>query len=131
MNQRPTGITILAVLAFIGGVLAILGGLSLVFLGSAVGTVTNEGGIGTLGILFGAIGVVEGGVYILVAFGFWKAIPWGWPLGIAMALISIGVAIAQVVLGYASIFSAGISIVIGVIILYYLNQPNVKRYFGR
>ncbi len=131
MNQRPTGVTILAVLAFIGGVVSILGGLSLVFLGSAVGAATSATDIGIMGILFGGASVIVGGVYVLVAFGFWKGIPWGWPLGIALALVSMALAIAQLVLGYTSFFSAIISIAVGVVILYYLNQPNVKRFFGR
>jgi hypothetical protein len=39
MNQRPTGVTILAILAFIGGAFGILGALALLGLGVALGGV--------------------------------------------------------------------------------------------
>jgi hypothetical protein len=131
MQQRPTGVTILAVLAAIGGVFSIFGGLSLVALGGAIGAATSSTDLGILGIGFGAYMFVIGALYLLMSFGFWTAKPWGWILGIAIAIVSMAGTIAQLVLGYTGIFSAVISVIVPAIILYYLNQPAVKRYFGR
>jgi hypothetical protein len=131
MQQRPTGITILAVLAAISGVFSIFGGLSLVALGGALGAATSSTDLGILGIGFGAYMFVIGALYLLVSFGFWTAKPWGWILGIAIAIVSMAGTIAELVLGYVGLFSAVIAIVLPAIILYYLNQPAVKRYFGR
>jgi hypothetical protein len=131
MQQRPTGITILAVLSAIGGVLSVFGGFSLAFLGSVVGAATGEGGIGAMGFVFGGLVLILGFIGIALAYGFWTLRPWAWPLGVVLELVNIGVAIAQVILGYASIFSVAISVVVAGIILYYLNTPTVKRAFGR
>jgi hypothetical protein len=131
MQQRPTGITILAVLSAIGGVLGVFGGFSLVVLGSAVGVATGEAGLGALGFVFGGLTLILGFVGIALAFGFWTLRPWAWPLGVILELVNIGVSVAQVALGYASIFSVAISVVVAGIILYYLNQPHIKRAFGR
>jgi hypothetical protein len=131
MQQRPTGITILAVLSAIGGVLGVFGGFTLAFLGSVVGAVAGEGGIGALGFVFGGLTLILGFIGIALAYGFWTLRPWAWPLGVLLELVNIGVAVAQVALGYASFFSAAISVVVAGIILYYLNQPHIKRAFGR
>ena len=42
MNQRPTGVTILAILAFLGGAFGILGGLALLGLGVAFAGVAGR-----------------------------------------------------------------------------------------
>jgi hypothetical protein len=131
MQQRPTGITILAVLSAIGGVLSVFGGFTLAFLGTVVGAATGEGGIGALGFVFGGLTLILGFVGIALAVGFWTLRPWAWPLGVILELANIGVSVAQVALGYASLFSVAISVVVAGIILYYLNQPHIKRAFGR
>jgi hypothetical protein len=45
-------------------------------------------------------------------------------------VVSVVVAIIEVVLGYASISGVIIGIVVSAIIVYYLNTPDVRRYFG-
>ena len=66
------------------------------------------------------------GSLIAFAYGAWTLKPWAWPLGVAVAIFGIVVAILQVVLGGSSFFSQIISIVIDGAILYYLNQPTIK-----
>lgn len=131
MQQRPTGITILAVLSAIGGVVGILGGLSLVALGGALGVATGSAGLGTLGVVLGGVTLVLGVVSLALAYGFWTLQPWAWPVGVILELVSVGVTIAQLITGSASIFSAIIAIVIPGLILYYLNQPHIRKAFGR
>jgi hypothetical protein len=131
MQQRPTGITILAILAAIGGVFDIIGGLALAGLGGLAGAVVGSAELGGLAFIWGGIMFIVGGIWIAIVVGFWLGKPWAWPLAIIMALVGIGVTIAQLVTGYTGIFSALLSIVIPGIILYYLNQPVVKKYFGR
>ena len=59
-GPAPTGITILAVLAAIGGVFGILGGLALLASGGFIGVATGSGALGGLAALIGAVTLVSG-----------------------------------------------------------------------
>jgi hypothetical protein len=67
MPTRPTGITILAVLAAIGGVLALLAGLFATVLGGAVGAATGSAAVGGLVSVLGLIAIVYGGLSVAFA----------------------------------------------------------------
>ena len=122
-GARPTGITILAILAGIGGVFGLLGGFGVLF----VGGVVSSGPV----IVLGLCALAYAALLIAFAWGAWTLKPWALALGVAVAIFGIVVAILQVVLGGSSIFSQIISIVIDGAILYYLNQPTIKALFGR
>jgi hypothetical protein len=124
--QRPTGVTILAVLAALGGIFGILAGLALLGLGSFVAAT----GLGGLAFVFGLIVLVIGIAELALAYGFWTAKPWAWQYGILLQVVSVLVAVVEVVLGYATISGVIIGIVVAGIIVYYLNTPDVRRYFG-
>jgi hypothetical protein len=124
--QRPTGVTILAVLAALGGIFGILAGLALLGLGSFVAAT----GLGGLAFVFGLIVLVIGIAELALAYGFWTAKPWAWQYGILLQVVSVVVAVIEVVLGYATISGVIIGIVVAGIIVYYLNTPDVRRYFG-
>ncbi len=119
---RPTGITILAILAGIGGVLGLLGGFAL-FLG---GTVL----FGAAGALFGLAALALAALSLAFSWGAWTLQPWAWPLGVVLAAGSIIYALV-LILGGASIVSEAITIVLYGAVLYYLNQPGIKSLFGR
>jgi hypothetical protein len=120
---RPTGITILAVLAGIGGVFGLLGGFGVLFVGGVVASPAV--------VVLGLCALAYAGLLVAFAYGAWTLKPWAWPLGVAVAIFGIVVSILQVVLGGSSIFSQIISIAIDGGILYYLNQPGIKSLFGR
>ncbi len=128
---RPTGITILAVLAAIGGVSALLAGFGLVFGGGVLmGTGSIGGPVVLLGIAFLALGALG----IALAYGFWTLMPWAWPLGVILELANLGLIIATAAVSgniVGSLISQIIGIAVAVGILYYLNQPTIKTLFGR
>jgi hypothetical protein len=127
-SARPTGITILAVLAGIGGVLGIFGGLGVTLLGGVLAAYTGVfGGLITLiGLAAIAIGVAE----LVSAYGFWMLKPWAWMVGVGIAIANIVVAVLWVLAG-SSIVGQVISVVISGAILYYLWQPSIKAVFGQ
>lgn len=133
MRERPTGVTILAILAAIGGVLYLLGALA--FLGfSAVGGAAGGGALAGLGMISGVILLALGAAYLALAYGFWKLLPWAWMLGVALAIISLAWTAIEVVTSpnmVAALTGSIIGIAISVVILYYLFQPHVKAAFGR
>ena len=124
-GARPQGITILAVLAAIGCVLGVLGSLALIGLGGAGGT-----DLGGMAMLLGLVALVLSVLEIAFAYGAWTLKPWGWTLGMVVAVISLVSSLIVVVTG-GSITSQVISIAIAIAILYYLNTPNEKAACGR
>lgn len=125
---RPMGITILAVLAAIGGVFLLLGGLAAIGLGGLAATSTGSAAIGGLVGIFGVLFLVLGVVYLAFAYGAWTLKPWAWTLGVAGQIISLALSALSAVTG------GGINVIgilIAVAILYYLYTPAVKAAFGR
>jgi hypothetical protein len=131
MQQRPTGVTVLAVLAAIGGVLGIIGGIALAGIGSLAFGLVGSADLGSLAFVVGGAQLVVGALYLAFAIGAWGGRPWAWATGIVVALANIVLPIIWVIIGASTIPSVAVSIVIAAVILYYLNQPNVKRFFGR
>jgi hypothetical protein len=131
VQSRPTGITILAVLSAIGGVLAILAGLFATVLGGAVGAATGSAAVGGLVSLLGIIAIVYGGLSLAFAYGAWTLKPWAWTLGMASQIVGIGLAIVYIATGNSTVTSQILNIAISGVIIYYLNTPPVKAAFGR
>jgi len=136
---RPTGITILAILSVIGGIFGLIGGLGLIaggaLLGGAVGGTTGAA-LGGLAFVFGIVTLGFAVAYLAFAYGAWTLKPWGWALGVIMALANIvwtaiGILLSGNIMGNLISVSTIISVAIPLIILYYLNTPVVKSAFGR
>lgn len=129
-TARPTGITILAVLSAIGGVLGLLGGIALVGLGGLAAASTGTAAFFGLGAIFGLILLATAIASLVFAYGAWNMLPWAWPLGVALQVISLALA-ALTILSGGDISGQIIGIVISAVILYYLFQPTIKAAFGR
>lgn len=135
---RPTGITILAILAAIGGVFGLLGGLALLAGGAMLGSVgdSSTSALGSMAAVVGLVTLALAIAYLAFAFGGWTLKPWAWMLGMVIAGASI---IWQVITAFLSNNLVGslisvngiIGLAIPIIILYYLNTPAVKSAFGR
>jgi hypothetical protein len=124
------GITVLAVLAAIGGFFGILGGLAIVGIGGFLAASTGAAGLFGLGAVFGVVALVVGVANLAFAYGAWTLKPWAWPLGVALSIISIGLSVATIA-GGGDITGQILPIAISAIILYYLFQANIKALFGR
>ncbi len=121
-GSRPTGITILAILAGIGGVLGLFGGFIVLFAGTVL--------FGALGGLLGIAALAYAALLIAFAYGAWTLKPWAWPLGVAVAAFGIILSVLYII-GGSGIANQALSIIIDGAILYYLNQPGIKAVFGR
>ena len=126
MNQRPTGVTILAILAFIGGAFGILGALALLGLGFAFAGVAAGG----LGFIFGIVLLVLSILYLWIGWGFWNLKRSAWSLGLVVFGAGILITFIEWALGYATLTNLIVTIVINGIVLYYLMTPGVKAAFG-
>jgi hypothetical protein len=126
MNQRPTGVTILAILAFIGGAFGILGALALLGLGFAFAGAPAGG----LGFIFGIVLLVLSILYLWLGWGFWNLKRSAWSLGLVVFGAGIVISLIELLLGYATLTNLIVTIVINGIIIYYLLTPGVKAAFG-
>ena len=137
---RPTGATVVAVIEGIIGVLALLAGLLFMVGMSVVGGLAgtqvdtpNAQGLGAVfagvGIVFGVIIILIGLLYLAIAYGAWKGRSWAWMLGMIVSII----AIVFGVLGLSGGVNVGsiISLALPIIVVYFLWQPEVKRWLGR
>ena len=109
-KHRPLGVTIVAVLTAIGGLIFLGSGLVLLIVG--------------IGVILLALGIA----YLVMAYGLWNGRGWAWTITLILSVIGIVVAIASIVAGNVS---AIISIIIHAVVIYYLYRPNVKAYFGK
>ena len=122
-QARPTGITILAVLAGLTAIGELFGGFILFGVAASL--------FGLSGAIFGLAALALAGLYVALTWGFWTMAPWAWPLGVVLAAASIIYALVIAIFGGGGIGGAIIPVVIGAAILYYLNQPTIKSLFGR
>ncbi|NYT12379.1 MAG: hypothetical protein GKC03_07520 [Methanomassiliicoccales archaeon] len=140
MRARPIGVTILAILAFLMGLIYLLmaAGSFLV----AVLPLEEWQGIGRVpefiadnaGIIFTSLGVlflILAIVSFLLSYGFFKGRPWAWTLGIILGVLSIISSVINLLLYWdiSNLSSTIISILIAVLLIFYLTRPGVKRYF--
>jgi hypothetical protein len=125
---RPTGITIIAVVALIAGILQIFGGLGLITVGGLIASVGLLGGgfvfIGGLALL--AFGVAD----LALAYGFWTVKTWAWRLGVVLALANVAWAVVSLVLVSFDLTNVLVTIVVAAIWIYYLNLPSIRAAFG-
>ena len=132
IRERPTGVTILAALQVLAGivlfglgalVLALAGLLGIIGVRPQVPVFPLFLGSFVMGIA-GGIMVIIGIISFAVAYGYMNGLGWAWTLGLIIAVLAL-------ILGLISLPSGVISILLEVLIIYYLTRPHVKRFFGK
>jgi hypothetical protein len=154
-KTRPTGVTIIAILNIISGIIMLFGAIALIAIGAILpalppsafnqselqgnltaGQAPIPPGISMVSpSLLGGIGIAIGGVLLalaivsfVVAYGLLKGLGWAWTVTVILSIISIALNAISIATGN---LSSIISIIISGIILYYLYRPHVKAYFGK
>ncbi len=118
-KERPTGVTILAVLYMIGGISVLIGGFLInIILGDLLGSLSTIPGADVdagLPMMCWIVFIVIALFYFLIAFGLLKGQKWARTLAIIFAIIGL--------------INIPIGTIISIIILIYLFKPEVKAYF--
>jgi hypothetical protein len=115
---RPVGVTILAVLEIISGIVGIVGGI---FFATIAGLLDIDflGAIsGIAAVILVAIGIAS----FVMAWGLLEGKPWAWTFTLILTIISVVFELAG-----ANI----VGLIIDAIVLYYLFRPHVKAFFGK
>ncbi|MEM3406109.1 MAG: hypothetical protein QXY18_01695 [Nitrososphaerota archaeon] len=132
-RERPLGVTILAILEAIGGIIYLAGILLInLFLGMMMGFMPEEipemeffgGFLGMIALVVSIVLLILGLVSFLLAYGLWTGKGWAWTLTFIFSIIGI-------LLGLVSLPAGIITILINIVILYYLTRPHVKAFFGK
>lgn len=138
---RPTGVTILAVLAAISGVLSILTAIGFIsggplLAGVAVGPEQEAAAdaIKSIATVLGLGWLVIGAAQLAFAFGAWTLKPWGRMVGILIEAASI---LLTVIIGLMvghlvdTLIASIVPLIVAIIIIAYLNTANVRSAFGQ
>ncbi len=139
---RPMGVTVMAVVAVLAGIMDILAGLGDIGIGGGILTkigygTTLDGIMMIVGVVLVAVGVLG----LVSGFGLWREREWAWlvarlwaSLCIIVGLVSAGLSLFGTTLTseiIAAIGAALVPAVAGAVVLWYLYQPQVKAAFGR
>ena len=141
---RPTGVTVIAILCFIGAAFCLLGGLGMIlgggFLASVISQQQGQGSAGAAGI-FAGLGAVLGFVFlvgaaidIVLGIGLWKLKGWArittivlTGIGAAFQLLGLLTSLAHFAIG--NFLITVIILAIQGFIIWYLLKPEVKAAF--
>jgi hypothetical protein len=140
---RPVGVTILAILDFIGAAFCLLGGIGMILGGGFIATMMSQQGQGSagaagllagLGAAAGVFIIVMGGVCALVGFGLWKLKGWARIVTIVLTGISAAFQLLGLLGSFAhfNLFAVVWSlfwVAIDGLIIWYLLKPEVKAAF--
>lgn len=139
---RPMGVTVMAVVAALAGIMDILAGLGDIGIGGGFLTkigygTTLDGIMMIVGVVLVAVGVLG----LVSGFGLWRERDWAWlvarlwaSLCVIVGLVSAGLSLFGNTLTseiIATIGAALVPAVAGAVVLWYLYQPQVKAAFGR
>jgi uncharacterized membrane protein (DUF2068 family) len=137
-TNRPAGVTLLAIVFLILGLLSLLWSMLVFGFGAATsvtGAIFGDQAMTAIGgnqTVNGIVGIVGAVVDLIVAYGLLALKRWAWLLAL------LGVAIS-VVTGILGLFSGGLiaaccgvlGLVVPAVIVFYLLRPEVRQAFGR
>ncbi len=129
-KSRPILITIIAILEFLSGLVLLLAGIAIV---AGMITMADVPDAAVLGAYGGGVFIVIGIIAIIIAGGFWNGWKIMWYLGIIFSILSLIFTIYAIATSPsigAAIGANIISIIINLIILFYLTRQGVKEFFG-
>lgn len=144
-RHRPLGVTILAILEILYGILVLLGALGLFAVTAFIGSQQFLDMLGpnvpqwlidagpTVFAVLAVVLLIMALIAFLLGWGFLKGKHWAWVLGIIFTVLNIlGSVVSAVFSGsLVSIATLGFSILIPVLILIYLLLPHTKAWFTR
>ena len=136
-TPRPSGVSVLAILAALGGILGLIVAVVLGIMSTEMATLIESlmeeygavvlPGIGefieTLVLAIAAVLAISGILALIDAYGLWIGAGWAWWLTIILSVLGI-------IGGLLSLPGGIISIIIDILIIYYFTRPHVKEFFG-
>jgi len=134
--RKPGKVTLIVILAIVGGILGILGGVGLIGFGvlaNAIGSGTTENKDAFVATFyqFGCLTFVLGILSIVFSIGAIKLKTWAWTLGLCLYTPSIVLSVILVIINAFRIGYQPIVILYCAIILFLMLTPDVRLAFGK
>jgi len=128
--SRPVGITILAILEILIGIVGLLASLAIIGLSALLSTLPRVGSLlGTFGLIIGAVVLFFSIIWLATGVGFLHGRRWSWALGMIFSILSLLGAIGALTIG---LITGGVGgLIFWGLMLYYLNRTHVKAFFGK
>jgi uncharacterized membrane protein (DUF2068 family) len=130
VRQHPIGINLLTLLQILLGILFLLGALAISVAGFGLPEVFPHVRflpvrLFTVAVVLFILAVIE----FALAFGVWSGKRWAWTASLAFAILSVVFFVFSLFLrpGLGEL----VSLIIDLLVLYYLMQPRVQAYFGK
>ena len=129
-TTRPFGVTLLAVLQVVLGILELLGAFVVAFVSFVIPEIFPHvrffapRSMGS-GLVLAAFAFIE----FVLAYGLWKGKGWAWIGSLIFAVI--GLVFSAFTLFMRARVGEIIALVLNLVIMYYLMQPRVQSYFGK
>jgi lysylphosphatidylglycerol synthetase-like protein (DUF2156 family) len=126
MANRPTFLSIIAILLGIYGFIMLIGGLALILLGedNAVKDAFSTAGIGTnLVTAVGVLTLIIGILVLASAYMLWKGIKLGWYLALIVLVLTA-------IEGLLALWGGLLLLIVAVLLIWYFFRPNVRAFFG-
>ena len=129
--RRPGGITLLAVLIVVSGLLGLIGSIA-VIIGRGNDDFVRDTGVGSSTLLWvGIVGVIIAVVYLLVARGLTRGSGLARGLAALVAVLSLASGIYQAIIQSGSLrWSAVVSALLALIVLMLLFSPRANAFFA-
>jgi hypothetical protein len=125
MGNRPVGVTVLAILAFVAGLIYLWNGFDL--LGYLIFGPSHPAATGSL-FWAGLAAVVLGVIWVAVGGALWSLQPWAWMFAFIIAVFALIEASFTLIAGGGATYFG--MFLFPLIILIYLNSAGTKKSFG-
>src|SRR5216684_5104729 len=127
--SRPIGITLLAIIQILIGVLGLLVSLAIIGLAALFSTLPTVGTlIGTVGVVIGGVSLFFSMIWLATGVGFLHGKGWAWTLGMIFTILSI---LGAAYVAFNGVYQAGYALVFWIIMIIYLTRSHVKVFFGK
>jgi len=128
--SRPMGITILAVLEILIGIVGFLASLAIIGLSALLSTLPRVGSLlGTFGLVIGGVVLFFSLIWLATGAGFLHGRGWSWTLGMIFSILSLLGAVGALTIG---LITGGVGgLIFWGVMLYYLTRTQVKAFFGK
>jgi hypothetical protein len=127
---RPIGVTILAVLEILIGIVGLLASLVIIGFSALFSTLPRIGSLlGTIGLLIGGVVLLFSLIWLATGAGFLHGRGWSWTLGMIFSILSLLGAVGALTIG---LITGGVGgLIFWGLMLYYLTRNHVKAFFGK
>jgi hypothetical protein len=126
---RPIGITLIAIVQILIGVLGLLVSLLILGVSALLSTLPVVGGLASsVGFVIGGIFLFFTLIWLATGVGFLHGRGWAWDLGMIFTILSI---LGAAYVAYIGIYQAVYALGFWIIMIIYLTRHHVKIFFGK